>query len=158
MANFDKWQDDFNKCVRPDPFEITPWSQSLKFPAFFSWPNPKHICGLHNHPLEALLNKVDGFESSPNMFWLYGQQHGIKNEQFERYSHLFTGFFRIIDHWITKTNMTLPFIKWLYFYVKTVYDSLPSGRNFSNLVSICQTNFKVSISTGKSTIVRKTKI
>ena len=158
MANFDKWQDDFNKCVRPDPFEITPWSQSLKFPAFFSWPNPKHICGLHNHPLEALLNKVDGFKSSPNMFWLYGQQHGIKNKPFESYSLLFSRKFWIIDHLKAKTNMTLPFIKWLYFYVKTVYDSLPSGRNFSNLVSICQTNFKVSISTGKSTIVRKTKI
>ena len=72
MANFDKWQDDFNKCVRPDPFEITPWSQSLKFPAFFSWPNPKHICGLHNHPLEALLNKVDEFESCPNVQTYFG--------------------------------------------------------------------------------------
>ena len=35
MANFDKWQDDFNKCERPDPFKITPWSQSWSFPPFF---------------------------------------------------------------------------------------------------------------------------
>ena len=109
MANFDKWQDDFNKCVRPDPFEITPWSQSLKFPAFFSWPNPKHICGLHNHPLEALLNKVDGFESSPNMFWLYGQQHGIKNKPFESYSLLFSRKFWIIDH-LKATSRNIEFL------------------------------------------------
>ena len=98
MANFDKWQDDFNKCVRPDPFEITPWSQSLKFPAFFSWPNPKHICGLHNHPLEALLNKVDEFESCPNTFWLHGQQHGIRNEQFENFVLKILRNYRSLKH------------------------------------------------------------